>query len=80
MKISEKDLVGLAFDGLLSHYKKKLEGFNFPLVNYFQFQATGFEYRFKNAKETCETDQSIHVDCKSDSNDEKKKLMSLYGH
>jgi len=32
--ISEKDLAGLVFDGLLSHYKEKPEGFHFLSINH----------------------------------------------
>ena len=67
-------MAGLDFDDLLSYYKEKLEGFDFLSVNHLQFCVMSLAYRFKNAKESCEAHQSIHVDCKSDSDNEKKEV------
>ena len=77
MTVSEKDLAGLVFYGLVSHYKEKLEGFDFLSINHLQLYAMSLEYRLKNAKESCETNQSIHVDCKSDSDDEKNEVAEF---
>ena len=40
-------------------------------------RAIGLEFKFKNAKDTFETHQSIHVECKSDSDDEKKEVAEF---
>ena len=44
LTISEKDLAGLVFDGLLLHYKEKLVGFDFLSVNHLQVKAISLEY------------------------------------
>ena len=62
MTVSEKGLVDLAYNGLHSYLKENL----------LQMRAIGLEFKFKNAKDTFETHQSMHVDCKFDSDDEKK--------
>ena len=67
----------LAFVGLCSYLKEELEGFEFHIVNYLQMKVLGLEFRLKNAKETFETNQSIHVDCKSDSDDERKEVAEF---
>ena len=67
LSISEKYLAGLAFGGLCSHFKEKLEGYTYFSINQLQVAALGQECRFKWAKETCESHQSnTHVDCESD--------------
>jgi len=53
--------------------KEKLNGFDFITVNHLQMRAIGLEFKFKNAKDTFKTHQSMHIDCKSDSDDEKKE-------
>ena len=40
-------------------------------------RAIGLEFKFKNAKDTFETHQSIHVECKSNSDDEKKEVADF---
>ena len=37
----------------------------------------GLEFKLKNAKNTFETHQSIHLECKSDSDDEKKEVVEF---
>ena len=73
MTVSEKDLAGLVSDGLLSHYKETIKGFDFLSVNHLQVRAMSLEYRFKNTKESCETHQSIHVDCGFNNSDDVRK-------
>ena len=77
MTIFEKDLANLAYNGLRSYLKEKLDGFDFITVNHLQMRAIGLEFKFKNEKDTLETHQSIHVDCKSDSDDEKKEVAEF---
>ena len=77
MTIFEKDFADLAYNGLRSYLKEKLDGFDFIIVNHLQMRAIGLEFKFKNAKDTFETHQSIHVECKSDSDDEKKKVAEF---
>jgi len=59
--------------GLLSHYKETIKGFDFLSVNHLQVRAMSLEYRFKNTKESCETHQSIHVDCGFNNSDDVRK-------
>ena len=71
--ISEKELADLAFDGLRSYLKKELEGFEYHTVNYLHMKVLGLEFILQSAKDAHNTHRSIHVDCKSDSDDEKKE-------
>jgi len=74
LSISERDLAGLALGGLCSHFKEKLEGYDYPYISQLQIRALVQECKFKNAKETCETHQSnTYVDCESDNSDDGKK-------
>jgi hypothetical protein len=75
LSISEEDLVDLAFGGLRSHYKEKLEGFDFLSINQVQVRALSLQYKFKNSKDTYKTHRSnTHVvDCESNSSDDKEK-------
>ena len=50
MVISEKDLVELALNGLRSHIKEKLEGYEFVTVNQVLQRALAQESRSKDAK------------------------------
>jgi len=67
LTVSEKGLVDLAYNGLHSYLKENL----------LQMRAIGLEFKFKNAKDTFETHQSMHVDCKSNSDDEKKEIAEF---
>ena len=60
MTISKKDLADLAFNGLCSYLKEKLEG---------------FEFKLKNAKDTYKTHRSNRhlLDHDSDSSDDEGK-------
>ena len=50
--LSEKDLADLAFNGLRSYLKEKLEGFDFITVNHLQMRAVGVEFKYKNSKDS----------------------------
>ena len=52
LTISEKDLADLAFNGLHSYLKEKLEGFEYHTMNFLQVKVMGLEFKFKNAKDT----------------------------
>ena len=67
-------MADLAFDGLRSYLKKELEGFEYHTVNYLHMKVLGLEYRLQNAKDA---HRSIHIDCKSDSDNEKKKFAQF---
>ena len=41
----KKDLADLAFNGLHSYLKEKLEGFDFITVNHLQMRAIGVEFK-----------------------------------
>ena len=66
-------MADLAFDGLRSYLKKELEGFEYHTVNYLHMTVLGLEFRLQNAKDAHNTHRSIHVGCKSDSDDEKRE-------
>ena len=73
--ISKKDLADLAFKGLHSYLKEKLEGSEFLTVNYLQMRVLGLEFRLKESKDSYKTHWSnTHVvDHDSDSlNGEEK--------
>ena len=63
----------MAFDGLRSYLKKELGGFEYYTINYLHMKVLGLEFRLQCAKDAHNTHQSIHVDCKSNSDDEKKE-------
>ena len=64
----------MAFDGLRSYLKKELEGFEYYTINYLHMKVLGLEFRLHNAKDA---HRSIHIDCKSDSDDEKKEVAEF---
>ena len=78
LTVSEKELADLAFDSLHSYLKKELEGFEYHTVNYLHMKVLGLEFRLQNTKDAHNTHRSIHVDCKSDSDDEKKGICSIH--
>ena len=61
--ISEKELADLAFKGLRSYLKEKLEGFEFLTVNHLQMRVLGLEFRLKEAKNTYKTHRTKHTFC-----------------
>ena len=74
LSISKKDLANLALDGLHSHFKKKFEGLDYYSINQLQLRALNQEYKFKKAKESCESHQSnTHVECESNGSDDERK-------
>jgi len=50
LMISEKDLAELAFKGLCSYLKEKLEGLEFLTVNHLQMRVLGLEFQIKGNK------------------------------
>ena len=77
LTISEKELADLAFDGLHSYLKKELEGFEYYTINYLHMKVLGLEFRLQSAKDAHNTHRSIHIDCKSDSDDVKKEFAQF---
>ena len=75
LSISEKDLADLAFAGLRSHLKEKLEGFDFLSINHLQMKVMGLELKLKNSRESAKPHRSnVHiVDNDSDSSDDESK-------
>jgi len=75
LTISEKDLVDLAFNGLRSYLKEKLEGFEYHKVNFLQVKVMGLEFKLKNAKDTYKPHRpNTHIlDHDSDSSDDESK-------
>ena len=69
----------MAFNGLHSYLKEKLEGFEYHTVKYLQIKVIGLEFKLKNAKDTFKSHRSnTHVlDHDSDSsNDESKEVYA----
>jgi len=73
LTISEKDLVDLAFNGLRSHLKEKLESHNFLNLSQLQQRASTQESRSKDSKDAFRSNRrEIHVvDCDSASSDDE---------
>ena len=73
--LSEKDLADLAFNGLHSYLKEKLEGLDFITVNLLQMRAIGVEFKYKTSKDTFKPHRSnTHVlDHDSNSSDDDSK-------
>ena len=73
--LSEKDLADLAFNGLRSYLKEKLEGFDFITVNHLQMRAVSVEFKCKNSKDSFKPHRSnTHiVENDSDCSDDEEK-------
>ena len=65
-------MADLAFNGLHSYLKEKLEGFDFIMVNHLQMRAVGVEFKYKKSKDSFKPHRSnTHVvennsDCSDD--------------
>ena len=68
-------MADLAFNGLCSYLKEKLEGFDYITINHLQIRAIGTEFKYKNSKDTFKPHRSnTHVlDHDSDSSDDDSK-------
>jgi len=68
-------LADLAFNGLRSYLKEKLEGFEYHTINYLQIKVLVLEFKLKNAKDTYKPHRSnTHIlDHDSDSSDDESK-------
>ena len=74
MSISDKDSIDIALGGLHSYLKEKLESFNYYNLNDLQLRAMNQEYKFRKAKEDCESHQSsTHDECESNGSDDERK-------
>jgi len=79
LSLSEKGLADLAYNGLGSYLKEKLELFDFIVVNHLQMRAIGLEFKFKNTKDSFKPHRSnMHIveqdsDC---SDDEEKEIYA----
>ena len=55
-------MADLAYNGLRSYLKEKLEGFDFVTVNHLQMRAIGVEFKYKNSKDSFKPHRSnTHV-------------------
>ena len=63
LSISDKDSIDVALGGLHSYLKEKLEGFNYYNINDLQLRVMNQEYKFRKAKEDCESHQSSTHEC-----------------
>ena len=85
VNIAEKDLADLAFNGLRSHIKEILEGYNFFTVTQVHQKVLAIESRSKEPQESHRHHRSsVHaLDCNSDCSDDESSmymLLSLFGH
>ena len=71
MNIAEKDLADLAFNGLRSHIKERLEGYDFFTVTQVHQRALVVESRSKDSQESHRHHRSsVHtLECNSDCSD-----------
>ena len=71
MNLAKKDLADLAFNGLRSHIKEKLEGNDFFAVNQVHQRALAVESRSKESQESHRHHRSsVHaLECNSDCSD-----------
>ena len=75
MVISEKDLAKLALNGLRSHIKEKLEGYEFLTINQVLQRALAQESRSKDAKYKSNR-LGVHVLHGESSNDENNEVYA----
>ena len=75
MNIAEKDLADLAFNGLCSHLKERLEGYNFFTVTQVHQRALAIESQSKEPQESHRHHRSsVHtLECNSDCSDDESK-------
>jgi hypothetical protein len=75
VNIAEKDLADLAFNGLLSHIKERLEGYDFFTVTQVHQRALAIECRSKEYQENHKHHHSsMHtLECNSDYSDDESK-------
>ena len=73
MNIAEKDLADLAFNGLHSHIKEKLEGYDFFTVTQVHQRSLAIKSRSKESQESHRHHRSsVHaLDCTSDYSDDE---------
>ena len=85
MYIAEKDLADLVFNGLRSHIKEKLEGYDLCTVTQVHQRALAVESRSKESQESHRHHRSsVHaLDCTSNCSDVSlvmHMLLNLLGH
>jgi len=75
VNIAEKDLADLAFNGLRSHIKDRLEGYDFFTVTQVHQRALAVESRSKEPQESHSHHRSsVHtLECNSDCSDDESK-------
>ena len=75
MNIAEKDLADLGFNGLRSHIKERLEGYDFLRVTQVHQRALVVESRSKESQESHRHHRSsVHaLECNSDCSDDESK-------
>ena len=75
VNLAEKYLADLAFNGLRSHIKEKLEGNNFFVVNQVHQRALAIESRSKNFQDSHRHHRpNTHaLECNSDCSDDESK-------
>ena len=73
MNIAEKDLADLAFNGLRSHIKERLEGYDFFTITQVHQRALAIESRSKESQESHRHHHSsVHaLECNSDCSDDE---------
>ena len=75
MNIAEKDLADLAFNGLRSHSKEKLEGYDFFTIIQVHQKALAIESRSKESQDSHRHHHpNMHVlECNYDCSDDESK-------
>ena len=76
LSISDKDLIDVAFNGLRSYLKEKLEGFDYYNLNALQLRAMSQVTKFKNSKDAYKPHRSnthvVEYDSDSSSDEDKE--------
>jgi len=79
LSLSKKDLADLAYSGLRTYLKEKLEGFDFIMVNHLQMRVIGVEFKYKNSKDSFKPHRSNTYVVENDSDcsyDEEKGVYA----
>ena len=79
MNIAEKDLADLAFNGLRSHIKEILEGYDFFIVTQVHQRALAIESRSKESQESHRHHRSsVHaLECNSNCSDDESNDVAI---
>ena len=68
----------MAYNGLRTYLKEKLEGFDFITINHFHMRAIGLEFKFKNSKDSFKPHRSNTHVVENDSNCSDNEEKGVY--